>query len=227
MSKLLTAAVLALGLTIGMAPKAEALDIALDACKAGQDCSDLTGSIDTSLNLVGTQLEIVIDNNVVNDDPGEAVYIDQIGFVYQGDLTGLALDTFTVNEGIVGTPTLSFDGKVTNLSVDFDFDFQQNNNDGGRFESGDKVTILLDYTGAITIANFVSGAAHLGGVGDNANNSLTLVDSPDSPDQPDVPDDLDVDIPDDLDVEPEPAALMLFGAGMAVAGARLRRRNRK
>jgi hypothetical protein len=226
MSKFLVAAGLALGLSIGMAGKAEAISISLDACKAGQDCTDLTGSIDTNIDLVGGQLEFVIDNNIVDDQVGEASFIDQIGFVYDGDLTGLTLDSFVVDEGVVATPTLSFDGKVTNLLVDFDFDFQQENTDG-RFQPGDKVTILVDFTGTVTLDNFLSGAAHLQGVGENAENSLGLVDSPDDVDV-DIPDDLDiVDIPDDLDVEPEPATLMLFGAGMAVAGARMRRRNRK
>jgi hypothetical protein len=225
MSKVLVAGVLALGLSIGMAGKAEAISISLDTCKAGQDCTDLTGSIDTEINLVGGQLEFVIDNNVVNDQTGEDSFIDQIGFVYDGDLTGLVLDSFVVDEGIVATPTLSFDGSVTNLVVDFDFDFQNAGNDDGRFESGDKVTILVDFDNTVTLENFLSGAAHLQGVGEDGQNSLGLVDSPD--DVVDIPDDLDIDVPDDLDIEPEPATLMLFGAGMAVAGARMRRRNKK
>jgi hypothetical protein len=190
---------------IGGPHQAEAapIDFSISTCVSeGSTCSgfDLSGggSVDATVDVVGGLLEIAIENNLLaqawNDDP----HIKNLGFGYQGTITGLSLVYFDDTKPFVGTPRFYTSGGVTSIMVDFGFDFPNSNGgDAPRFEVGEAVLLRLAFDGSVNLDNLLFGAAQVGGLGNNGAISATLQNPP-------TP-------------VPEPGTLLLLGSAL-VAG---------
>jgi hypothetical protein len=164
------------------------------------------------------QLVFRIENDLLALAAGDDPHIKEIGFVYDGTLTGLALvpGSFDADpDGSVVLTSVFTSGGVTSFTVDFGFLFS--NSDPDRFQIGEAVDLALSYTGGYTgLDDFSSAFAHVGGLGVDGETSVVFGDEP--TDDNTVPDD-----DDDNTTVPEPGTLALFGSGLAMVAARLRK----
>lgn len=153
-------------------------------CSFG-DCSAFAqsggGSIFASLDVVnGNDLLITLTNalraDALNDDP----YLTALGFQYDGVLTDLRFESFTVLSGTVAKPAFSVDSSIRSFFIDFGFGFSDTAD--GRFQAMDPneaVRILLTTTGDVDVSQFTQGVAKVAGGGDNgAGGSFVLTGGP-------------------------------------------------
>ena len=203
----MTLAFVALGSTAALGM----LVIDIGDCVSGQ-CTAFddsgNGHVTATIDIVNVDdIQIVLTNNLNNDATNDDPFVQFLGFQYDGTLSGLSLDGFTVNIGAVGTktpflivPGMDFGGGRT---TDFSFDFQTDKNSpvgDGRFQIGEQTTILVETTGSVDLSKFTLGVAKIGAVGGNGSNSVTLATS-----------------------VPEPSSFLLLGLVASVCGAFYRR----
>lgn len=203
---ILFAAFLIIGFFLVMPISSHAISFSLNTCGT-EDCQYSGGSVDATIDLnADGQIVLHIENNIIIGAVGEDPYVNELGFEYDGELNDLDMISFD-GHGNVSAPSFYTSGSVTKFNVDFGFDYQTANNDPGRFQVGEYVDIVLGTTSNVNLDSFLLAAAHIGTVGADGEYSVTLTGS--------------------AAPVPEPATLLLVGAGILGIGVANRKRFKK